>query len=192
MSILWTERECKEDGGEEPSSTSPIPSPTSALPINIASIPIPPIPLSPPTTRQRTTSTSSATSNGGSRKTGRPRSGKGKSGKTIRGSGTKEYKAPEGAAKRTWRRPDPTPDAEGRKRLTDVLRNRDVFAICLAAIGHDVGHPGNSNAFMVRLTHLSFEKFTHCSTRKTLGRRCQFCTMINRLLNGCIVLFSSG
>lgn len=30
-----------------------------------------------------------------------------------------------------------------------VLRNVDVFALLLAAVGHDVGHPGLSNAFMV-------------------------------------------
>ncbi|KAB5592402.1 hypothetical protein CTheo_4166 [Ceratobasidium theobromae] len=31
-----------------------------------------------------------------------------------------------------------------------VLRNVDIFALLLAAVGHDVGHPGLSNAFMVR------------------------------------------
>lgn len=30
-----------------------------------------------------------------------------------------------------------------------VMRNIDVFALLLAAVGHDVGHPGLSNAFMV-------------------------------------------
>jgi hypothetical protein len=29
------------------------------------------------------------------------------------------------------------------------LTNQDIFALFLAAIGHDVGHPGFSNAFMV-------------------------------------------
>jgi hypothetical protein len=32
-----------------------------------------------------------------------------------------------------------------------LLRNVDVFALLLAAVGHDVGHPGLSNAFMVGL-----------------------------------------
>jgi hypothetical protein len=32
----------------------------------------------------------------------------------------------------------------------DLLGDRDLFLLALAAIGHDVGHPGNSNAFLVR------------------------------------------
>lgn len=31
-----------------------------------------------------------------------------------------------------------------------LLNDDDLFLLCLAAIGHDVGHPGNSNAFLVR------------------------------------------
>ena len=30
-----------------------------------------------------------------------------------------------------------------------LLSDDDLFLLCLAAIGHDVGHPGNSNAFLV-------------------------------------------
>ncbi|PVG01404.1 HD-domain/PDEase-like protein [Serendipita vermifera] len=29
-----------------------------------------------------------------------------------------------------------------------LLSDEDIFLLCLAAIGHDVGHPGNSNAFL--------------------------------------------
>ena len=30
-----------------------------------------------------------------------------------------------------------------------ILRTQDVLAVMLAAMGHDVGHPGLSNVFMV-------------------------------------------
>ena len=39
--------------------------------------------------------------------------------------------------------------APGSRRARQTLRPQDVFAIVLAAMGHDVGHPGLSNAFMV-------------------------------------------
>lgn len=35
-------------------------------------------------------------------------------------------------------------------RIGDIMRPMDVFALLVAAIGHDVGHPGLSNAYMVR------------------------------------------
>lgn len=42
-------------------------------------------------------------------------------------------------------------DREQEGSLTYLLKDGDVFLLCLAAIGHDVGHPGNSNAFLVSL-----------------------------------------
>jgi len=51
---------------------------------------------------------------------------------------------------KTWKK-----NPAGTSRIRDVLGNRDLFALCLAAIGHDVGHPGLSNAFMVRFNYLS-------------------------------------
>jgi len=46
--------------------------------------------------------------------------------------------------------------ARGRGRVSEdepcplsLLSDDDLFLLCLAAIGHDVGHPGNSNAFLV-------------------------------------------
>jgi hypothetical protein len=33
--------------------------------------------------------------------------------------------------------------------LQRALRNEDLFALYIAAIGHDIGHPGVSNAFLV-------------------------------------------
>jgi hypothetical protein len=33
--------------------------------------------------------------------------------------------------------------------LQSILRPQDVLAIMIAAMGHDVGHPGLSNVFMV-------------------------------------------
>lgn len=53
---------------------------------------------------------------------------------------------------RVWKRPS---EAErpacgvGTRRAKEVLRPQDVFAVLIAAMGHDVGHPGLSNAFMV-------------------------------------------
>ena len=37
----------------------------------------------------------------------------------------------------------------GTRRARDVMRPQDVLAVLIAAMGHDVGHPGLSNAFMV-------------------------------------------
>lgn len=34
--------------------------------------------------------------------------------------------------------------------IPDILTKEDVLALCLAAVGHDAGHPGLTNAFMVR------------------------------------------
>lgn len=51
-----------------------------------------------------------------------------------------------------WKRPD---ERElpvcglGTRRAREVLRPQDVFGVMVAAMGHDVGHPGLSNAFMV-------------------------------------------
>ena len=46
---------------------------------------------------------------------------------------------------RTWR-PDKGSDSSG---LISCLDNLDLFALYIAAIGHDVGHPGFTNVFMV-------------------------------------------
>lgn len=45
-----------------------------------------------------------------------------------------------------WMR-NPAGDEEGC--LGSIIRPMDVFALLIAAIGHDVGHPGLSNAYMV-------------------------------------------
>ena len=53
-----------------------------------------------------------------------------------------------------WSRPDETAEpvcGVGTRRARELLRDQDVLAILIAAMGHDVGHPGLSNAFMVRL-----------------------------------------
>jgi hypothetical protein len=49
------------------------------------------------------------------------------------------------ADNRTW-----IPDRAGASPLVACLSNSDLFALYVAAIGHDVGHPGFSNVFMVR------------------------------------------
>lgn len=51
-----------------------------------------------------------------------------------------------------WKRPIEKTMASqgpGSRRARQVFRPQDVFGILLAAMGHDVGHPGLSNAFMV-------------------------------------------
>lgn len=53
-----------------------------------------------------------------------------------------------------WKRPDEEHKpvcGVGTRRAREVLRPQDVFAVLVAAMGHDVGHPGLSNAFMVGL-----------------------------------------
>jgi hypothetical protein len=55
-----------------------------------------------------------------------------------------------------WKRPDETVQPVhglGTRRAREVLRPQDVLAVVIAAMGHDVGHPGLGNAFMVSLTH---------------------------------------
>lgn len=36
------------------------------------------------------------------------------------------------------------------KRPQDVLRPKDIFALLIAAIGHDAAHPGVNNMFLVK------------------------------------------
>jgi hypothetical protein len=50
-----------------------------------------------------------------------------------------------GRPARPWQRPQ-----QGLGRAGEVLRPEDVFAVVVAAIGHDAAHPGLSNVFMVR------------------------------------------
>ena len=46
---------------------------------------------------------------------------------------------------RVWK---PGGDADSDS-LISCLTNSDIFALLIAAIGHDVGHPGLTNAFLV-------------------------------------------
>jgi hypothetical protein len=53
-----------------------------------------------------------------------------------------------------WIRPElpeeeDSPDANARRRILDMMRPQEVLCLMIAAMGHDVGHPGLSNAFMV-------------------------------------------
>ncbi|KAI8600915.1 hypothetical protein EDD21DRAFT_121433 [Dissophora ornata] len=40
-------------------------------------------------------------------------------------------------------------DARSRLRVQDFLRPEDIFALIVASIGHDVGHPGVNNMFLI-------------------------------------------
>lgn len=56
------------------------------------------------------------------------------------------------AGKGAWKRPlSINRDGQGAQPswIQSTLSNRDAFALAVAAVGHDVGHPGLSNAFMV-------------------------------------------
>jgi hypothetical protein len=39
--------------------------------------------------------------------------------------------------------------------LHGLLRPQDIFTVMVGAMGHDVGHPGLSNVFMVRRSFVS-------------------------------------
>lgn len=51
-----------------------------------------------------------------------------------------------GEGRRKWRRNRAVEEGG----MGELLRPMDVFPLMVAAIGHDVGHPGLSNAYMVR------------------------------------------
>ena len=61
----------------------------------------------------------------------------------------------DGAPRETgWKR------GEGRGVLKELLSDVDVFMLFLAAIGHDAGHPGLNNGFMVRLCPFSIVPYS--------------------------------
>lgn len=69
-----------------------------------------------------------------------------------------------------WVRPDENAHPVhglGTRRAREILRPQDVLAIIVAAMGHDVGHPGLSNAFMVSLpsSRLTAEKRPNTTVR---------------------------
>lgn len=56
-----------------------------------------------------------------------------------------DYDPNSGEGKRKWRRNRAVREGG----MGELMRPMDVFALMVAAIGHDVGHPGLSNAYMV-------------------------------------------
>lgn len=52
---------------------------------------------------------------------------------------------PESDSRGRWR-----VDSEVRATWVGLLTKEDIFALYIAAVGHDVGHPGFNNIFMVR------------------------------------------
>ncbi|SCZ98798.1 BZ3500_MvSof-1268-A1-R1_Chr3-1g05628 [Microbotryum saponariae] len=56
-----------------------------------------------------------------------------------------DYDANLGEGRRKWRRNRAVEESG----MGELLRPMDVFALMVAAIGHDVGHPGLSNAYMI-------------------------------------------
>lgn len=57
-----------------------------------------------------------------------------------------DYDANLGEGRRKWRRNRAVEEGG----MGELLRPMDVFALFVACIGHDVGHPGLTNAYMVR------------------------------------------
>lgn len=43
-----------------------------------------------------------------------------------------------------------TPDSLHEEHIKNLLRPIDILALLMASLGHDVGHPGVNNGFMVR------------------------------------------
>lgn len=65
-----------------------------------------------------------------------------------------EYLLHDPADRPIWERPDEEARPVcglGTRRAREVMRPQDVLGLLIAAMGHDVGHPGLSNAFMVRI-----------------------------------------
>lgn len=48
----------------------------------------------------------------------------------------------------------PKPNEKSINHLKDLLEPIDIFALLMASIGHDVGHPGVNNNFMVNMRNL--------------------------------------
>lgn len=86
-------------------------------------------------------------------------------------------------------------DREQEGSLTYLLKDGDVFLLCLAAIGHDVGHPGNSNAFLVslpiRLLNVPGADIVFIRCRKMYRLRYQDSSSINPRSSACTVRSSS-
>lgn len=61
-----------------------------------------------------------------------------------------------------WRKQDTEPNGLQQESLIDCLTHEDIFALCIAAVGHDVGHPGLTNAFMVSI-YAFFDAYMHSS-----------------------------
>ena len=69
------------------------------------------------------------------------------------------------------------PDQEGLgETWVGCLSLVDLFTVYVAAIGHDVGHPGFSNVFMVSGVCAHGSGLTRTMSRKTRRRRFRRCT----------------
>ena len=72
--------------------------------------------------------------------------------------------------------------------LISTLGLRQLFILYIAAIGHDVGHPGFSNVFMVScINPARISSITHITLRKTHRRPYQLFSIINQRWRTCIV-----
>lgn len=83
------------------------------------------------------------------------------------------------------RRPSWKRDANTPGRIKELLSNIDVFTLFVAAIGHDVGHPGLNNAFMVSPTP------THAATTRCHGAETPCRTFSDERFNAPCVIIQS-
>ncbi|OXG38621.1 high-affinity phosphodiesterase [Cryptococcus neoformans Bt15] len=101
-----------------------------------------------------------------------------------------EYIREWGPNKEIWRRPSENENerSAGTKRAREIMRPQDILAVLIAAMGHDVGHPGLSNAFMknarVPLSQVYEDKSVlenmHCMLVVQLLRKYGFGFLIER------------
>lgn len=71
--------------------------------------------------------------------------------------------------------------------LKGILNNVDVFMLFIAAIGHDAGHPGLNNGFMVRLSHHLCAILFSCAQRNVQGHVFLPYSIIPQRWNECTV-----
>ncbi len=106
-----------------------------------------------------------------------------------------------------WHRPE-FPEAmdigedNARQYSRSILRPQDVLAVMIAAMGHDVGHPGLSNAFMVSTRRSRELIAASCDgtdeplpigpNRKTQRRHCLRCIKTSQYWKTCTACSSFG
>ncbi|WVQ71403.1 hypothetical protein IAR50_000938 [Cryptococcus sp. DSM 104548] len=111
-----------------------------------------------------------------------------------------DYMREWGPGKQVWKRSAEGGESMGTKRARELIRPQDVLAVLVAAMGHDVGHPGLSNAFMknakVPLSQVYEDKSVlenmHCMLVVQLLRKHGFGFLIESSTASCAARATSG